>query len=123
MPKEIGDRIAYEQALEKLDLNELLKDADLNALLKELDLNKLLDAYNVTDLLTDEQLAQYFGNINLSDVSGSSRGFGRGGMGGGFSGFGGRFGPRNLESSSDVATADFMLSKDSTGFTNVQAIK
>ena len=36
-------------------------------------------------------------------------------------GFGGRRGPRGLESSSDAATADFALSKDSTGFTSITA--
>ena len=44
----------------------------------------------------------------------------KGGPGGPGGGFGG---PRSLESSSETATADFHLSKDSTGFTNVQAIR
>ncbi|MBR4040528.1 MAG: carbohydrate-binding domain-containing protein [Clostridia bacterium] len=105
---------AYQQALQHIDLNELLKDADLNELLRTLDLNRLLDAYSVTDLLTQEQIQQYFGEIDLSAMSAPDRGFGgmgRGGMGG----------PRSLNSSADVATADFALSKSSTGFTNVQA--
>ena len=36
-------------------------------------------------------------------------------------GFGGGRGPRGLESSSEAATADFALSKDSTGFTSITA--
>ncbi len=122
-PDGFEDMMAYQQKLETLDLNELLKDADLNALLKGLDLNKLLDAYDVSDLLSDEQIAAHFGDIDLSAVGefgrGSDRGMGRGGMGRG--GMGG--GPRSLESSADVATTDFMLTKNSTGFTNVQSAK
>lgn len=122
-PEGFEDMMAYQQKLETLDLNELLKDADLNALLKGLDLNKLLDAYDVSDLLSDEQIAAHFGDIDLSAVGefgrGSDRGMGRGGMGRG--GMGG--GPRSLESSADVATTDFMLTKNSTGFTNVQSAK
>ena len=40
-----------------------------------------------------------------------------GGFGGGMRG-----GARSLESSSDVATADFVLTRETTGFTNVQAV-
>ena len=130
MPEGMDDRIAYEQALSSLDLNDILKDADLNALLKTLDLNKLLDVYDVTDLLTQEQIAQYFGDIDLSAATQFERGFGGGfgGFDGGFGGmgpgFGGGFGgPRSLESSAEIATSDFVLSKDTTGFTNVQTAK
>ncbi|MBQ7885817.1 MAG: carbohydrate-binding domain-containing protein [Clostridia bacterium] len=124
MPEGMADMMAYQQALESLDLNEVLKDVDLNALLKTLDLNELLSAYDVADLLNEEQIAEHFGDIDLSAVSGFDRGFGRmgrEGMGGGFGG--GMGGPRSLESSADTATTDFALSKDSTGFTNVQSAK
>ena len=132
----MDEAIAYEQAMEKLDLNEVLKDADLNEVLKDLDLNDLLSAYDVTDLLTDEQLDEHFPGIDIDIATSYARGFGgnmnrgkigdhdlgRGGFGGGTrNGRGG--GPRSLESSADVATGDFVLSKDSTGFTNVQAMQ
>ena len=45
----------------------------------------------------------------------------RGGMNGGFGG--GFGGPRGMESSAAVATGDFYLSKDNTGFTNLTAIQ
>ncbi len=127
MSEGMADMVAYEQALQALDLNELLKDADLNELLKKLDLNQLLSAYDVTDLLTDEQLAAHFGDIDLDAAKGFDPGFGgmgRGGFGGGFGGGPGGFGgPRSLQSSAETATTDFLLSKSSTGFTNVQAAK
>ena len=110
------DVMAYQQALEAIDLNELLKDVDLNALLKALDLNALLSAYDVSELLSEAQIAEYFGDIDVRAMQEMDRGFSRG-FGGGF-GMGG--GPRSLQSSSDTATDVFFLSKDSTGFTNVQ---
>lgn len=100
------------------DLNEVLKDADLNALLKKLDLNALLYVYDITDLLTDEQIAEYFPGTAPDSTDDFTQGLGRmerGGRGG----FGG--GPRSLESSSQTATTDFILSSDSTGFTNVKS--
>ena len=111
-----GDMDAYMTALAQLDLNELLKDADLNELLKGKDLNSLLTGFDVADLLNQQQLEQYFGGIDLDAVQSMDmgRGFG-GGMGGGFGG------PRGMESSSDVATTDFVLTRENTGFTNVRA--
>ena len=119
--------MAYEQAIADLDLNELLKDVDLNVLLKQLDLNKLLDVYDVTELLTDEQISKHFDGMDLAAIKQTMKGFsgnfirggqgGRGGMDGGFPGGG----PRMLESSSDTATVDFVLTKETSGFTNVIA--
>lgn len=118
MPADMGgmdgrmeDVIAYQNALSALDLNELLKDTDLNVLLEGKDLNDLLSGFSVTDLLSEEQLAQYFGDIELQTIESD---FAQGG-------FGGRGGMRGLESSADTATADFVLSRESTGFTNVIA--
>lgn len=123
MPAGMQDAMSYQQALEKLDLNEILQNADLNEILKRLDLNLLLSAYDVTDLLSEEQIKQYFGDIDLNAAAfapGMGGGFDRGFGGMGRGGFGGRFGgPRSLESSAETATIDFILSKDSTGFTNV----
>ena len=116
MPDRPQDMTSYQQALGRIDLNELLKDADLNALLKKLDLNQLLAAYDITELLTDEQLSEHFGDLNLSALQTP-----RGGFGGGFGGGRGMGGPRSLESSSDTATDSFILKKDSTGFTNVKS--
>lgn len=123
MPGEPPGAMPYEQTLRALDLNEILKDTDLNELLKGLDLNRLLDAYDMDELLTEEQIAQHFGDMDPSAAAQPGRGFGgnpkrdRGGFGGG------RGGMRGLESSADTATSDFILSRDSTGFTNVQAIQ
>lgn len=109
------DMNAYMTALNQLDLNELLKDADLNELLKGKDLNSLLTGFAITDLLTDEQIKAVFGDMDVSmlDMGGRSRGFG--------GGFGGMGGPRGMESSADVATTDFILTRENTGFTNVVA--
>jgi len=110
-------RMAYDAALSSLDLNELLKDVDLNELLKGKDLNALLNAYDAADLLSEEQIDAYFGDIDLEAAK--SMDFGRMGGGRGFGG--GMGGPRSLESSADTATYDFALTKESTGFTNVKA--
>ncbi len=102
--------------LERLDLNEILKDADLNELFKDADLNDLLTGFSLTDLLTEEQIKQHLGDVDiaaLEQMSQMGRGFG--GMGGGFGG------PMGMQSSSDVATADFVLTRETTGFTNVRA--
>ncbi|MBQ8654077.1 MAG: carbohydrate-binding domain-containing protein [Clostridia bacterium] len=104
------DMNAYMAALAQLDLNELLKGADLNELLKGKDLNSLLTGFAVTDLLTDDQIKAVFGDTDISILDRGGRG-----MGGGFGG------PRGMESSADVATTDFVLTKDNTGFTNVVA--
>jgi len=117
--------IAYTQAMEKLDLNEILKDRDLNEVLRDLDLNDLLNVYDITDLLTDEQIAEHFPGIDIDIAIRYAQGFGgsmnRGSFGGGARS--GRGGPRGLESSADAATGDFVLSKNTTGFTNVQAMQ
>ena len=104
--------MAYEQALSAIDLNVLLKDADLNVLLDGVDLNKLLDGLSIKDLLTQEQIETYFSGVDIEtaeEMSAFGRRFG-GGMGGG---------PRGMRSSAEVATADFLLTRENTGFTNV----
>ena len=109
---------AMRQAFANVDLNEILKDADLNELLAGKDLNQLLTGFSLTDILTDEQIAEYFGDTDpamLEVFGGRGRGFG-GGFGGGMGG-----GPRMLESSAEVATDLFMLTKNSTGFTAIIA--
>ena len=112
---------AYAEALSRLDLNELLKDADLNELLKDADLNSLLSGFSITELLTEEQIKEVFGDIDPAMFEMRDRAFS--GFGGGFdAGFGGGMGgPRGLESSSDVATIDFVLSRENTGFTNIHS--
>ncbi len=112
---------AYAEALSRLDLNELLKDADLNELLKDADLNSLLSGFSITELLTEEQIKEVFGDIDPAMFEMRDRTFS--GFGGGFdAGFGGGMGgPRGLESSSDVATIDFVLSRENTGFTNIHS--
>ena len=103
-------------ALEKLDLNEILAGADLNELLKGVDLNKLLTGLSLTELLTEAQIRQYLGDVDVTLLNQlQQRGQGFGGMGGGFGG------PMGMQSSADVATADFVLTRETTGFTNVRA--
>ena len=97
---------------EHFDLNEILKDADLNEVLKNVDLNDLLTGIPITELLTEEQIRQYLGDVDpavLSMAPQMNRGFGE---------FGGMHG---MESSADIATADFILTRETTGFTNVSA--
>ena len=111
----MADWAAYQQMMSALDLNELLKDTNLNELLKDADLNQLLIGFSISDLLTDEQLKQYFGDIDPSVFEGFGFAGGRdmfGGMGGGM---------RGLQSSSDIATTDFILTRENTGFTNIIA--
>lgn len=103
------------KAFESLDLNEVLKDADLNALLSGKDLNGLLTGFSLSDLLTDEQIKAIFGDADPAMLDAFS---GMGRMGGGFGGFGG---PRGMESSAAIATTDFVLTHETTGFTNVTA--
>ena len=101
------------EAMDAIDLNDILKDADLNQLLKGKDLNQLLTGFSLKDLLTEEEISLYLDGIDpaLLEMAG--------GMG---QGFGGGFGgPRMLESSAEVATDVFMLTKDSTGFTAITA--
>lgn len=120
------DWMAYQQALDSLDLNELLRDVDLNVLLRQLDLNDLLTGYPISDLLTPEQLSEYFGGIDpdsILRIENGMPGFGRGGMDRGGFGDRTRRGPRSLESSADKATGDFVLSRESTGFTNIMALQ
>lgn len=97
--------MAYEEALRAVDLNELLAGVDLNELLAGQDLNLLANAFSVSDLLTQEQLDEHFNGVDLSVA-------GQFGMGGG---------PRGMQSSAEIATTDFVLTRSSTGFTNVVA--
>ncbi len=101
------------QEFENVDLNEILKGVDLNALLKDKDLNGLLTGFSVYDILTPEQIDEYLGNIapgqmERDNPEGESKG---------------RFpgGPRAMESSAEVATDVFHLSKENTGFTAIMA--
>lgn len=114
----MADMMNYDQAFGQLDLNELLKDADLNELLAGKDLNQLLTGFSVADLLSDEQIKELFGDIDPAMLDMFS---GRGDMFGGFGG--GMGGMRGLQSSADVATTDFMLTRGNTGFTNIIAAK
>ncbi len=111
-------------ALDALDLNEILKGTDLNELLKDVDLNKLLTGLSISDVLTAEQIQQYLGDadiaaleaaLHVNSALGSMQGMG--GFGGGFGG-----GMRGLTSSADVATTEFTLTRETTGFTNVSAV-
>lgn len=98
-------------AMAGLDLNVILKDADLNEVLRDVDLNKLLTGVSITELLTEEQIRQYLGDVDIAALDMAlqmNRGFGGGGM-------------RGMESSAEVATGDFVLSRETTGFTNVSA--
>lgn len=100
--------------LNSVDLNDVLKDADLNELLAGKDLNSLLTGFSISDLLTAEQITEFFGDADISMLENMHRGS--------FGGFGGGMGgPRSLESSSDVATTSFTLTRETTGFTNVVA--
>ena len=96
-----------------IDLNEILRGRDLNELLEGKDLNGLLTGFSLTDILTEEEIAQYLGNVDLSA-------FDR--MGGrGMGGFGGMGGRQGMTSSAETGTADFTLTRDHTGFTNIVA--
>ena len=64
-------------------------------------------------ILTEEEIAQYLGNV---DPSAFDRMGGRG-MGG----FGGMGGRQGMASSAETGTADFTLTRDHTGFTNIVA--
>ena len=99
-------------ALAFIDLNEALKGADLNEVLKNVDLNDLLTGISITELLTEEQIKQYLGDVDPAALDMAAR------MNRGFGGFGGM---RGLDSSAEVATPDFTLSRETTGFTNVSA--
>ena len=107
----------FTDMLAGIDLNVILQDADLNEVLKGIDLNQLLTGIPITQLLTEEQLQQYLGDVDPAALDAASRG-GRG-FGGGFGG--GPGGMRGLSSSAETATTAFVLTKESTGFTNVQA--
>lgn len=109
-------------ALSGIDLNEILKDADLNELFKDVDLNKLLTGLTITDVLTEEQIKAYLGDVDVSALGNAPAA--NGGMDfGGFGGFGGGFPGMGLSSSSDVATTEFILTRETTGFTNVSAVE
>lgn len=98
-----------------LDLNVILADADLNELLAGKDLNLLLTGFSITDLLSAEQLEQYLGDADPAQLAALSRGRGQRGMDQPFGGA-----PRGMESSADVATTDFLLTRQTTGFTNIR---
>ena len=106
-----GGRGGWMQLPEGVDLNEILSGVDLNELLAGKDLNQLLSGFAISDILTEEQIAEYIGDFQM-EIPEMPDGGMMGGMGGG---------PRSLESSADVATDAFFLSKDSTGFTNVRS--
>lgn len=113
-------------ALNGIDLNEILKDVDLNELFKDVDLNKLLTGLTLTDVLTEEKIKAYLGDVDVSALVNDPGATGNQGMGGmnfgGFGGFGGGFPGMGLSSSSDVATTEFILTRETTGFTNVSAV-
>lgn len=104
-------------AYQSIDLNALLAGVDLNELLAGKDLNGLLTGFSLTDILTEEQLRNIFGaDADLSQLDmmpGRNRDMGGFGMGG----------PRAMESSAEVATADFVLSRESNTFSNVSAME
>ncbi|MBQ8536785.1 MAG: carbohydrate-binding domain-containing protein [Clostridia bacterium] len=117
MPENMTPPEGFENPFGGVDLNELLKDKDLNELLQDKDLNGLLTGFALTDLFTDEEIKEHFGDVTLPEMPDENRGFGGGrGMGGGFGG-----GPRSLESSADVATTDFVLTQETSGFTNIRS--
>lgn len=113
-----NDRKGMMNAWGGLNLNELLADTDLNELLKGKDLNQLLTGFALTDLLTEEQIAAHLDDADpaMPEIMG---GMGPGGMGGNM--FGGMGGFRGMASSAEVATVEFVLSRENTGFTNVMA--
>lgn len=120
MPEGVQDFDQMLKAWESIDLNEILGDTDLNELLKGKDLNLLLTGFSITDLLNEEQIAEHLGDTYTEAIP-MFGGMGRGGRGSGFrGGFGG---PRALESSADIATTDFLLTKTSTGFTAIAAVE
>ena len=106
-----------EDVLASIDLNEILKDADFNEVLKDVDLNDLLTGVSIVDLLSEEQLKQYLGDVDPETVDWAARNQRD------RNGFGGGFGMHGMASSADAATADFLLTKETTGFTNVQAME
>ena len=113
MPPEMDglmqEMMAYQAALSRVDLNQLLAETDLNQLLAGKDLTQLLTGFSVRDLLSEEQIAEYFGDLDPDAMPN------RGRMGGGMGM------PRGLQSSADTATTDFVLTKNTTAFSNVVA--
>ena len=104
-------------AYKTIDLNERLEDVDLNELLAGKDLNGLLTGFSLTDILTEEELRTIFGEdtdlSRLDMMPGRNRDTGGFGMGG----------PQAMESSAEVATEAFVLSRESNTFTNVSAME
>lgn len=109
------DMNAFFAAYQSIDLNALLAGVDLNERLAGKDLNGLMTGFSLTDILTEEELKSIFGeNADLSMLE-MLGGFGMGGFGMG--------GPRAMESSAEVATADFVLTRESSAFSNVSGME
>ena len=108
------DMAALMAAYQSIDLNELLGDADLNELLAGKDLNSLLTGFSLTELLTEEQLTAIFGehaDLTMLEMPGGMN-----------RGFGGMM-PRSMESSAEIATGDFVLTRESNAFSNLTVAK
>ncbi|MGN0793420.1 MAG: carbohydrate-binding domain-containing protein [Aristaeellaceae bacterium] len=114
----MADAARLMAAWASVDLNAILDGVDLNERLAGKDLNSLLTGFSLTDILTEEELKAVFGeDADLSVLEmfgGMNRGFG-GGMGG--------MAPHSMASSSEVATPDFLLTKESCTFSNVSAME
>lgn len=92
-------------AYQSIDLNELLAGKDLNS---------LLTGFSLTDLLTEAQLTAIFGehaDLTMLEMPGSMN-----------RGFGGMM-PRSMESSAEIATDDFVLTRESNAFSNLTVAK
>ena len=111
------DMNAWFAAYQSIDLNKVLAGIDLNERLAGKDLNGLMTGFSLTDLLTEAELRAIFGeqaDLRMLDVlSGMNRGMGGFSMGG----------PRAMTSSAEVATADFVLTRENNAFSNVSALE
>lgn len=108
---------------EGADLNELLADADLNALLAGKDLNGLLTGFRITDLFSQEEIAQYFGDMVPGDVAPDGVQPGDGQPDGAVPGDGQPkdMVPGDAADSDGEASSAFVLTKGGAGFANVAA--
>lgn len=111
------DFTALYQAYQRIDLNTILAGIDLNERLAGKDLNGLRDGFLLTDILTEDELRAVFGEdvdvTMLAQLEQMLNGMG------GFGGMGGGMAPRGMESSADVATGDFVLTRESNAFSNL----